>query len=65
MKLATLRDHSRDGQLVAVSRDLRRAVRATHVAKTLLAALESWEDIAPALVASSGGSPAAASDPIR
>ena len=51
MKLATLRDDSRDGQLVVVSRDLRRAVRATHVAKTLLAALESWENIAPALVA--------------
>ena len=27
MKLATLRDHSRDGQLVVVSRDLRRAVQ--------------------------------------
>jgi len=51
MKLATLRDHSRDGQLVVVSRDLGRAVHATHVAKTLLAALESWEQIAPALVA--------------
>ena len=51
MKLATLRDDSRDGQLVVVSRDLGRAVRATHVAKTLLAALESWEQIAPALLA--------------
>ena len=51
MKLATLRDDTRDGQLVVVSRDLRRAVHATHVAKSLLAAIESWEQSAPALAA--------------
>ena len=51
MKLATLRSDSRDGQLVVVSRDLRRAASATHVAKTLLAALESWQQVAPSLVA--------------
>lgn len=51
MKVATLRDNSRDGQLVVVSRDLGRAVSATHIAKTLLAALESWERVAPALAA--------------
>ena len=51
MKLATLRDNSRDGQLVVVSRDLTRALSAARVATTLLAALESWEQVAPALVA--------------
>ena len=51
MKLATLRDNSLDGRLVVVSRDLARAVSAEHVAKTLLAALESWEQVAPALIA--------------
>jgi fumarylacetoacetate (FAA) hydrolase len=35
--------------LVVVSRDLTRAVRATSVAPTLLAALESWSTAAPAL----------------
>ncbi len=43
MKLATLRDGSPDGQLVVVSADLRRAVRADGIARSLLAALESWE----------------------
>jgi fumarylacetoacetate (FAA) hydrolase len=49
VKLATLRNHSRDGQLVVVSSDLRRAVRATGVANNLLAALESWEFSEPRL----------------
>src|SRR4051794_30798670 len=51
MKLATLRDGTPDGQLVVVSRDLRQAVRATSVAKSLLAALESWEQSEPRLLA--------------
>jgi fumarylacetoacetate (FAA) hydrolase len=51
MKLATLRNGSGDGELVVVSRDLRRAVGATHVARNLLTALESWEQAAPALAA--------------
>src|SRR5262245_31307711 len=49
MKLATLRDGTRDGTLVVVSRDLKRAVRATGIAPTLLRALESWASSAPAL----------------
>lgn len=49
MKLGTLRDDSRDGCLVVVSRDLTRAVRATGIAPTLLRALESWITAAPAL----------------
>jgi fumarylacetoacetate (FAA) hydrolase len=49
MKLATLRDGSRDGCLLVVSRDLMRAVHASAVASNLLSALESWDTAAPAL----------------
>lgn len=49
MKLATLRNGSPDGQLLVVSRDLRRAVQATHVAPNLLAALSSWPQSEPRL----------------
>jgi len=49
MKLATLRDGTRDGRLVVVSRDLTRASDARHVAPTLQAALDDWERAAPDL----------------
>jgi fumarylacetoacetate (FAA) hydrolase len=49
MKLATLRNGTRDGQLLIVTRDLRRAVRATDIAPSLLVALESWEACRPRL----------------
>ncbi|UFH30034.1 fumarylacetoacetate hydrolase family protein [Pseudomonas sp. CIP-10] len=49
MKLATLRDGSRDGQLVVVSRDLNRAVSAHPYAATLQQALDSWSTSAPML----------------
>jgi fumarylacetoacetate (FAA) hydrolase len=49
MKLATLRDGSPDGQLLVVSRDLQRAVKATSVANNLLAAIESWPVCEPRL----------------
>ncbi len=42
MKLATLRDGSRDGRLVVVSRDLSRAASVAHIAATLQAALDEW-----------------------
>ena len=48
MKLASLK-HGRDGKLVLVSRDLARAVDATHVAPTLQAALDDWEAVEPQL----------------
>jgi fumarylacetoacetate (FAA) hydrolase len=51
MKLGTLRDGSRDGQLAVISTDLRRAVKVTGIARTLLAAIESWERCAPRLAA--------------
>jgi fumarylacetoacetate (FAA) hydrolase len=50
MKLASLK-HGRDGRLVLVSRDLARAVDATHVAPTLQAALDDWERCQPELQA--------------
>ena len=44
MKLATLKDSwCRDGRLVLVSRDLRRAVAADDIAPTLLCAIETWD----------------------
>jgi len=49
MKLATLKTGSRDGKLIVVSRDLRRAVAASEVAPTLQAALDDWAAKAPRL----------------
>ena len=49
MKLATLKDGTRDGKLVVVSKDLTRAAAATAVAGTLLQALEAWPQSAPRL----------------
>jgi fumarylacetoacetate (FAA) hydrolase len=49
MKLATLKDGSRDGMLVVVSRDLKTAHVADGIAPTLQAALDDWAFIAPQL----------------
>jgi fumarylacetoacetate (FAA) hydrolase len=49
MKLATLRDRSRDGRLVVVSRDLTLCSDARHLAPTLQAALDGWDAIAAEL----------------
>ena len=49
MKLATLKDGSRDGQLVVVSRDLASAHFATGVATTLQQVLDDWNFISPQL----------------
>lgn len=54
MKLATLRDGSRDGRLVVVSRDLARFVEVPEIALTLQAALDDWKRAEPALAAISG-----------
>jgi fumarylacetoacetate (FAA) hydrolase len=51
MKLATLRDGTRDGGLVVVSRDLSRAVAVPNVAGTLQHALDDWSRVAPRLEA--------------
>src|SRR5271154_3586643 len=49
MKLATLADGSRDGQLAVVSREGRQAVLATRIAGTLQRALDDWPFYAPQL----------------
>lgn len=49
MKLATLKDGSRDGQLVVVSRDLTQAHYATHIANRLQQVLDDWNYLSPQL----------------
>ena len=49
MKLATLRDGTRDGKLAVVSRDLKRAVLVPQLARTLQSALDDWSRLASAL----------------
>jgi fumarylacetoacetate (FAA) hydrolase len=50
MKLATLKDGTRDGQLIVVSRDLRTAVIADQIVPTLQRALDDWSFYAPQLL---------------
>jgi fumarylacetoacetate (FAA) hydrolase len=49
MKLATLDDGTRDGQLAVVSRDLARCVGVPEIARSLQHALDDWARVAPAL----------------
>ena len=49
MKLATLRDGSRDGQLIVVSRDLAQAHLASGIAGRMQHVLDDWNFIAPQL----------------
>lgn len=45
MKFATLQDGSPDGCLLLVSRDARRAVRASAISPSLIEALRRWDDV--------------------
>lgn len=49
MKLATLKNGRRDGELIVVSRDLRTAVSAKDIAPTLQAAIDDWHELSPKL----------------
>ncbi len=49
MKLASMKSGGRDGTLVVVSRDLRRAIAVPEIAATLQAALDRWSDAEPRL----------------
>jgi fumarylacetoacetate (FAA) hydrolase len=49
MKLATLKNDTRDGRLVVVSRDLTQCSDVAHIAPTLQAALDDWHAAAPRL----------------
>lgn len=51
MKLATLKNESRDGELIVVSRDNQRAVKASQVAPHLRLAIENWQQAKPQLEA--------------
>ena len=55
MKLATLRNATRDGRLVVVSRDLARALPVPGIAATLQEALDDWGRAAPLLQAAAAG----------
>lgn len=54
MKLATLKNGSRDGRLVVVSRDLTQFTDASHIAPTLQAALDNWQLTRPKLESLAG-----------
>lgn len=49
MKLASLKNGSRDGVLVVVSSDLTQCSTVGHIAPTLQAALDDWANVAPRL----------------
>ncbi len=49
MKLASLKEGGRDGTLVVVDKQLKKAVRVSDSARTLQAALEDWSNVAPRL----------------
>lgn len=49
MKLATLKNGSRDGRLVLVSRDLSLALDVGHIAATMQLAIENWWSVEPEL----------------
>jgi len=42
MKLASIDNQTRDGQLVVVNKDLTKAVKVPHIAETMQAALDNW-----------------------
>jgi len=47
MKLASLKNQTRDGQLVVVSRDLQRCIPVPHIAATMQQLLDNWAVLAP------------------
>lgn len=51
MKLATIKNKSLDGQLVVVSKDLSCYLDASHIAPNLMAAMDNWNAVFPALEA--------------
>jgi fumarylacetoacetate (FAA) hydrolase len=53
MKLGTLKDGTRDGALVVVTKDLARCARVPEIARTLQAALDEWAVKAPLLAQAS------------
>ncbi len=70
MKLASINNGTRDGELIVVSRDLKRLTSAGGVARTLQAALDDWTRCGPELqklaeALETGGIQSSAFDPSR
>lgn len=61
MRLATLDNDTRDGELILIHPDGKQFARAQDIAPTLQAALDAWDDVAPKLLARAkefnGGNP--------
>ena len=51
MKLASLKNNTRDGQLVVVNKDLSQAVAVTDVAHTMQQLMDNWSELSPKLEA--------------
>ena len=49
MKLASLKEGGRDGTLIVVDSELKRAVRAGNIVSTMQKAIENWPNVAPRL----------------
>ncbi|MCH2207849.1 MAG: fumarylacetoacetate hydrolase family protein [Lentisphaerales bacterium] len=49
MKLATLKNGTRDGQLIIVSKDLSRGTKVPEICMTMQHAMDNWEEIRPKL----------------
>src|SRR5437868_3800509 len=49
MKLGSLKSSGRDGELIVVSKDNERAVKASHIAPSLREAIENWGAVEPKL----------------
>jgi fumarylacetoacetate (FAA) hydrolase len=49
MKLGTLKGRNKDGRLIVVSEDLKRAITVEHIAETLIDAIASWSYAEPLL----------------
>ncbi|TCU29182.1 fumarylacetoacetate (FAA) hydrolase [Rhizobium azibense] len=65
MKLASLKDSTRDGRLVVVSKDLSQCSEVGHIARTLQAALDDWAHAAPRLAAVAEGLETGAQPAVR
>lgn len=50
MKLASIQNNTRDGQLVVVNRAMDKAVAVPHIATTLQQAMDNWSTLSPQLV---------------
>lgn len=49
MKLASINNNTRDGQLIIVNRDLTKAVSVSEIASTLQEAMDNWAELSPKL----------------